>query len=58
MNCLRLLGRWDRGFESNSGHGYLVCVCVYSVFVLLVQGALLKKRQGPKKGIGSRAIVE
>jgi hypothetical protein len=34
MNSLRSLGRWDRGFESHSGHGCLVCVCVYSVFVL------------------------
>jgi hypothetical protein len=34
MNCLRSLGRWDRGFESHPGHGCFVCVCVYSVFVL------------------------
>jgi hypothetical protein len=34
MNCLRSLGRWNRRFESHSGHGCLVCVCVYSVFVL------------------------
>jgi hypothetical protein len=26
------LGRCDRGFESHSGYGCLVCVCVYSVF--------------------------
>jgi hypothetical protein len=34
MNCLRSLGRWDRGFESHLRHGCLVCVCVYSVLVL------------------------
>jgi hypothetical protein len=34
MNCLRSLGSRDRGFESHSKHGYLVCVCVCSVFVL------------------------
>jgi hypothetical protein len=34
MNCFHALGRWDRGFESHLGHGCLVCVCVYSVFVL------------------------
>jgi hypothetical protein len=28
MNCFRSLGRWDRGFESHSGYGGLVCVCV------------------------------
>jgi hypothetical protein len=28
MYCLRSLGRWDRGFESHSGNGCLVCVCV------------------------------
>jgi hypothetical protein len=26
MNCLRSLGRWDRGFESHSRHG---CMCVF-----------------------------
>jgi hypothetical protein len=34
MNCLRSLGSRDRGFESHLGHGYSVCGCVYSVFVL------------------------
>jgi hypothetical protein len=32
LNCLRLLERWDRGFESLSRHGCLYirlfCVCV------------------------------
>jgi hypothetical protein len=36
MNCLRLRGRWDYGFESHSRHGCLVCVCVYSVIVFCV----------------------
>jgi hypothetical protein len=31
-DCLRSLGRWDRGFQSHSRHECLVCVCVYSVF--------------------------
>jgi hypothetical protein len=31
--CLRTLGSRDRVFESNTKHGCLVCVCVYSVFV-------------------------
>jgi hypothetical protein len=34
MNCLRSLGRWDRGFKSHSRHGHLVVLCVHSVFVL------------------------
>jgi hypothetical protein len=31
MNCFRTLEHWDRGFESNSRHGYLcafiLCLC-------------------------------
>jgi hypothetical protein len=34
MNYLRSLGRCDREFESHLGHGCLVCIGVYSVFVL------------------------
>jgi hypothetical protein len=34
MNCLRSLGRWDRGFESHLRYECLVCVCIYSVFML------------------------
>jgi hypothetical protein len=34
MNCLRSLGRWDRGFESHLRHEFLVRVCIYSMFVL------------------------
>jgi hypothetical protein len=32
--CLRSLGSLDRAFESHTRNGCLVCVCVYSVFVL------------------------
>jgi hypothetical protein len=34
MYCLRSLGSRVRGFKSHTRHGCLVCVCVYSVFVL------------------------
>jgi hypothetical protein len=34
VNFLRSLGHWDRGFESHLRHGCLVCIYVYSVFVL------------------------
>jgi hypothetical protein len=34
MDCLRSLGRWDRGYKSHLRHGCLVCVCLYSVFML------------------------
>jgi hypothetical protein len=36
VNCLLSLGRWNRRFESYSGHGCLVCVCVYSVFCVVL----------------------
>jgi hypothetical protein len=50
MNCLPSLGRWDRWFESHSGHGYLVCVCVYSVFVLsCVYAAALRRADHSSK---------
>jgi hypothetical protein len=29
MHCLRSLGRWDRGFKTNTRHGCLTCVCVF-----------------------------
>jgi hypothetical protein len=32
IHCLHPLERWDRGFESHSGHGYL------SVFILCLYG--------------------
>jgi hypothetical protein len=38
MNCLRSLGSWDSWFESHTMHGCLVCVCVYSVCVVLCLG--------------------
>jgi hypothetical protein len=38
MNCPHSLGRWDRGFESHSRHGCLICVYVYSVCVGLCLG--------------------
>jgi hypothetical protein len=38
MNCLRSLGRWDRGFESHSGHGSLVCMRLFCVCVVLCLG--------------------
>jgi hypothetical protein len=31
INCLRLLGRCDRGFESRLGYGCLVCVRLFCV---------------------------
>jgi hypothetical protein len=34
INCLRSLGLWDLGFEFHLRYGCLVCVWVYSVFVL------------------------
>jgi hypothetical protein len=50
MNCLRSLKRWDRGFESHSGHGCLLCVCVYSVFVLpCVQVSALRRADHTSK---------
>jgi hypothetical protein len=33
MNCLRLIERWDRGFESHQGMDISI-VCIYSLFVL------------------------
>jgi hypothetical protein len=35
MYCLRSLASRDRGFGSHARHGCLVCVCVYSVCVVL-----------------------
>jgi hypothetical protein len=39
MYCFRSLGGRDRGFESHTRYGYLVCVCVYSVCVVLWVGS-------------------
>jgi hypothetical protein len=50
MNCFRSLGRWDRGFESHLGHGCLVYVCVYSVFLLsFVSVAALRRADHSSK---------
>jgi hypothetical protein len=50
MNCLLSFGRWDHGFESQLGHGCLVCMCVYSVFVLsCVQVAALRRADHSSK---------
>jgi hypothetical protein len=35
MNCLRLLVRCNRGFNSHSGHGF-VCVCALLLFCVSV----------------------
>jgi hypothetical protein len=70
MNCLRLLERWDRGFESHSRHGYLNCtrllyVCVVlcigdwspfkELYRLCIGSGNWKSGQGPTKGC--RAII-
>jgi hypothetical protein len=34
MKCLRSLEHWDHRFKSYLGRGYLVCLCVYYVFVV------------------------
>jgi hypothetical protein len=46
MNCLRSLGRLDRGFESHSRHGCLVCVCV-----VLCLGSDLATGWSPGQGV-------
>jgi hypothetical protein len=38
VNCLRLLERWDRGFESYSRHGCLYCVRLFSVVLCVGSG--------------------
>jgi hypothetical protein len=35
MNCLFSLESRDHGFESHTRHGCILCVCVYSAFILL-----------------------
>jgi hypothetical protein len=50
MNCLRSLGRWDRGFESHSkAWMFGVCVCVYSVCVILCLGSGLRRADHQSK---------
>jgi hypothetical protein len=46
-----LLGRWDCAFDSHSGHGCLVCVCVYSVCVVLCVGSGLATGWSLVRGI-------
>jgi hypothetical protein len=46
MNCLPSIGTWDRGFEFHTRHGCLVCVCVYSVFVLSCAQVAALRRAG------------
>jgi hypothetical protein len=59
MNCLRSLGRWNRGFETHSRHGCLVCVCVYSVFVLssVWVAALWRDDHSSKESYGLRKMI-
>jgi hypothetical protein len=42
LNCLRSLGRWDRGFESRSRHGCLMCMRLFCVCVVLYLGSGLE----------------
>jgi hypothetical protein len=51
MHCLHSLGGRDHGFESHSGHGYLVFVCVYSVCVVLCLGRGLATSWSPVQGV-------
>jgi hypothetical protein len=46
--CLRSLGSSDRGFESHSGHGCLVCVCA---FFCLCTGRGLAMSWSPAQGV-------
>jgi hypothetical protein len=49
MHCLRSLGSRDRGFESHSGHGCLVFVCVCAFFCVCVQVEALRRADHPPK---------
>jgi hypothetical protein len=51
MNCLRSLGNRDRGFESHSGHGCLVCVCAFFCVYVHVE-ALRRADHPPKESLG------
>jgi hypothetical protein len=50
MYCLRSLGSRDRGFESHTRHGCLVCVCV-CVWVVLCLGRGLATSWSPVQGV-------
>jgi hypothetical protein len=49
MHCLRSLGSRDRGFESHSGHGCLVFVCVCAFFCVCVHVEALRRADHPPK---------
>jgi hypothetical protein len=53
MNCLRSLGRCDRGFGFHLGHGCLVCVYVrlFCVFVALHLGSGLATGRSVVQGV-------
>jgi hypothetical protein len=49
MHCLRSLRSRNRGFESHSGHGCLVIVCVCAFFCVFVQAEALRRADHPPK---------
>jgi hypothetical protein len=49
MHCLRSLGIRDPGFESHSGHGCLVFMCVCVRFSVCVQVEALRRADHPPK---------
>jgi hypothetical protein len=51
MYCLRSLRGLDRGFESHSGHRYLIRVCVFCVCVVLCLGRDLATSLSPVQGV-------
>jgi hypothetical protein len=51
MNCLRSLECWDRGFESHSRNGYLYCVYLFCVCVVLCVGRGLSTGWSPVQGV-------
>jgi hypothetical protein len=61
MNRLRLLERWDRGFESYSRHG-CVCACLFCICVVICVGSGLATSWSPVQGVlstvhkGCRAV--
>jgi hypothetical protein len=49
-DCLRSLGRYDRGFEYHFGHGYLMCV-FFCVCVAVCVGTGLVMGCSPVQGV-------
>jgi hypothetical protein len=47
----RSLERWDRGFEFQLGHGYLVCVRLFCVCVVLYLGRGLATGRSLAQGV-------